>query len=60
LVIVVREGKFQEVGKRGEDSISQGAEVIDAKSLTAAMLPDLNLIKEGEQEGFFARLAVKP
>ena len=38
-VIVVRDGRFQEVGKRGEVSIPQGAEVIDAKGKT--ILPGL-------------------
>ena len=38
-VIVVRDGKFQAVGKRGEVSIPQGAEVVDAKGKT--VLPGL-------------------
>ncbi len=38
-VIVIRDGKFQAVGKRGEVSIPQGAEVIDAKGKT--VLPGL-------------------
>jgi hypothetical protein len=38
-VIVIRDGKFQEVGKRGEVSIPQDAEVIDAKGKT--VLPGL-------------------
>ncbi len=33
-VIVIRDGKFQEVGRRGEVSIPQGSEVIDAKGKT--------------------------
>ena len=38
-VIVIRDGRFQEVGKRGEVSIPQGAEVVDAKGKT--VLPGL-------------------
>jgi imidazolonepropionase-like amidohydrolase len=38
-VVVVRDGKFQEIGKRGEVSIPSGAEVIDAKGKT--VLPGL-------------------
>jgi len=38
-VIVIRDGKFQEVGKRGEVSIPQGAEVVNAQGKT--VLPGL-------------------
>jgi imidazolonepropionase-like amidohydrolase len=38
-VVIVRDGRFQAVGKRGEVSIPQGAEVIDAKGKT--ILPGL-------------------
>src|SRR5688572_33464491 len=38
-VIVIRDGKFQEVGKRGEVSIPQGAEVDNAQGKT--VLPGL-------------------
>ena len=38
-VVVISEGRFQEVGKRGEVTIPQGAEVIDAKGKT--ILPGL-------------------
>jgi Amidohydrolase family len=38
-VVIVRDGRFQEVGKRGEVSIPPGAEVIDAKGKT--VLPGL-------------------
>jgi imidazolonepropionase-like amidohydrolase len=38
-VIVIRDGRFQEVGKRGEVTIPQGAEVVDAKGKT--VLPGL-------------------
>jgi len=38
-VVVIRDGRFQEVGKRGEVAIPQGAEVIDAKG--KALLPGL-------------------
>jgi imidazolonepropionase-like amidohydrolase len=38
-VVVVREGRFQQVGKRGEIKIPQDAEIIDAKGKT--LLPGL-------------------
>jgi formylmethanofuran dehydrogenase subunit A len=38
-VVIVREGRFQTVGKRGEVSIPQGAEVIEAKG--KSILPGL-------------------
>ena len=38
-VVVIRDGKFQDAGKRGEVTIPQGAEVIDAKGKT--LLPGL-------------------
>jgi len=38
-VIVIHDGKFQEVGKRGEVSIPQGAEVVNAQGKT--VLPGL-------------------
>jgi hypothetical protein len=38
-VVIVQDGRFQAVGKRGEVSIPQGAEVIDAKGKT--VLPGL-------------------
>ena len=37
--IVIRDGRFQEVGRRGEVRVPQDAEVIDAKSKT--VLPGL-------------------
>ena len=33
-VVIIHDGRFQDVGKRGEVSIPQGAEVIDAKGKT--------------------------
>ncbi len=33
-VVVIRDGRFQEVGKRGEINLPQGAETIDAKGKT--------------------------
>lgn len=38
-VVIVQDGRFQAVGKRGEVSIPQGAEIIDAKGKT--ILPGL-------------------
>ena len=38
-VVVIRDGKFQEVGERGKVSIPQGAEVIEAKG--KSILPGL-------------------
>ncbi len=38
-VVVIRDGRFQEVGKRGEINLPQGAETIDAKGKT--LLPGL-------------------
>ena len=38
-VVIVQDGRFQAVGKRGEVSIPQGSEVIDAKGKT--ILPGL-------------------
>src|SRR5437870_4117875 len=33
-IVIIRDGRFQEVGKRGEIKMPQGAEVIDAKGKT--------------------------
>jgi hypothetical protein len=38
-VVIVRDGKFQEVGRRGEINVPQDAEIIDAKGKT--LLPGL-------------------
>src|SRR4030095_6031152 len=38
-VVVIQDGRFQAVGKRGEVNIPQGAEVIDAKG--KSILPGL-------------------
>ena len=38
-VVVIRDGKFQDAGRRGEVAVPQGAEIIDAKGKT--LLPGL-------------------